>query len=50
MNEEVLAKIAKQLQKDKAYFDKYNVKSPLLRMAQRFMELDNEDFKEECKK
>ena len=49
MNEEMLEKIAEQLKKDKAYFLKYGVKSQLLRMGQRFLGLDDEDFLKECK-
>ena len=49
MNEEMLEKIGEQLKKDKAYFLKHGVKSQLLRMGQRFLELDDEDFLSACK-
>ena len=49
MNEQMLEQIGEQLKKDKAYFLKYGVKSQLLRMGQRFLGLDNEDFLKELK-
>ena len=49
MNEQMLNQIEEQLKKDKAYFLKYGVKSQLLRMGQRFLELDDEDFLSACK-
>ena len=49
MNEQMLEQIGEQLKKDKAYFLKYGVKSQLLRMGQRFLGLDDEDFIKELK-